>query len=87
MNMVYAGEHNDTYSTSDTQIAAYLQTEGFELVDIVHGQRAVFYFVNDSDKLQEHIRLYHAGKARVEPSLYMRNYRSLARKAREGLPA
>jgi len=86
MSMVYTG-NTETYKTSDTQIAAYLQTEGFELIDIEHGERSVFSFSNEDSKLQEHIRLYHAGKARVEPSLYMRNYRSLARKAREGLSA
>lgn len=86
MNMVYTG-NTEHYSTSDTQLAAFLQTDGFELLDIQHGQRSVFIFTNDNDKLQESIRLYHAGKARVEPSLYMRNYRSLVRKVREGLPA
>lgn len=80
--------HNDeTYRTSDTQLAAYLQSQGYELIEIIHNQHATFCFVNDTDQLQEDIRLFYAGKAQVEPTLYMRNYKSLVRKAREGLPA
>ena len=86
MNMVNHNLKEDRYSTSDTQLAAYIQTEGFELLEILPGQRAQFVFLNDSVKLQEQVRLFLAGKAKVEPSLYMRNYRTLARKAREGLP-
>ena len=82
--MLNVDTEDSKYSTSDTQLAAYLQTEGFELIDVITAQRSVFYFKNDNSKLQEYIRLYHAGKARVEPSLYMRNYRQLVRKAREG---
>lgn len=84
--MLSPNSREDRYSTSDTPLAAYLQTEGFELTDIIHGQRAEFVFLNDSPKLQEYIRLYLAGKAKVEPSLFLRNHRNLARKAREGLP-
>jgi len=89
--MIYSGNSN-TSPTSDTPLAAYLQTEGFEIIEIEHleianRKKSVFHFTNDSSKLQEHIRLYHAGKARVEPSLYLRNYHTLIRKIREGLPA
>ena len=44
MTMVNPNSKEDRYSTSDTPLAAYLQTEGFELIDIIHGQRAEFVF-------------------------------------------
>ena len=81
--------NNDNYRTSDTSLAAYLQTEGYPVVDRDNNApRVVFILsIDESDpKLQELVRLFYAGKARVEPSTFLRNYRILARQAREGMP-
>lgn len=80
---------NNNYRTSDTSLAAYLQTEGYPVVDRDITSPRVIFILNigeDDPKLQEFVRLFHAGKARVEPSTFLRNYRILARQAREGIP-
>ena len=82
--------NDNEYRTSDTPLAAYLLTEGFSVLDVEqhkdeHGRmRAIFIFANDSTALGECLRLYQTGQASVEPSTFLRNYRSLVRRAREG---
>lgn len=79
---------NNHYRTSDTSLAAYLQTEGYPVIDRDTNAQRVTFILNikeDDPKLQELVRLFHAGKARVEPSTFLRNYRILARQAREGI--
>jgi hypothetical protein len=81
-------ENNNThFRTSDTALAAYIQIEGFQIIDIdPSGQRTVFVFnTQDSDpKILELKRLFDIAKARVEPSIYLRTYKVLTRQARDG---
>jgi len=80
---------NNNYRTSDTSLAAYLQTEGYPVIGRDNNAPRVVFILNIEEgnpKLQELVRLFHAGKARVEPSTFLRNYRILARQAREGIP-
>ena len=83
-------QNDNEYRTSDTSLAAYLLTEGFtepsleQLPNEHGGTRGVFIFTNDTTALQECIRKYQTGQASVEPATYLRNYRHLVRRAREG---
>jgi hypothetical protein len=78
---------NNLFRTSDTALAAYIQTEGYPVNDTdASGQRTVFTLnIGENDpKLLEMNRLFYAGKAKVEPSNYLRSYKILTRQARDG---
>lgn len=79
--------NNSHYRTSDTALAAYFQIEGFQIIDVdPSGQRTIFVFnaqENDT-KILELKRIFDIGKARVEPSIYLRTYKVLTRQARDG---
>jgi hypothetical protein len=67
------------FATSDLALAATLLTLGFPLVDIEMGQmrnRAQFIF-DQSDDLQETIRLYWKRELAVEPETYFHSIKSI----------
>jgi hypothetical protein len=79
--------NNEHFRTSDTALAAYIQLEGFQIIDVdPSGQRSVFVFSpQETDpKILELNKLFYSGKAKVEPSNYLRNYKVLTRHARDG---
>lgn len=81
------GELNNHYRTSDTALAAYLQTEGFAIIGQDNTSPRVIFIVGiaiDNPTLTEKVGLFYVGKARVEPTLFLRNYRILAKQARDG---
>jgi hypothetical protein len=78
---------NNHYKTTDTALTAYLQTEGYAILDLdASTQRATFTIniLEDDPKLVELVGLFYAGRAKVEPTTFLRNYRILSRQAREG---
>ncbi len=75
------------FKTSDTHFAAYLVSEGYPVISKDFSQERVEFLIDidsDSQKLKEYQRLFLAGKARVEPENYLKNYRTLSRQARGG---
>lgn len=59
---------NNTYSTTDTPLAAYLIIEGFPLQSITYeGKRAIFHFEKN---VMNSVRLYMSGDAIVNLSKY-----------------
>lgn len=76
------------FRTSDTPLAAYLLSEGFNLLDIDYSntKRFVFVFANDSKKLADFTRQYHLAKARGNIVSFFSAYKHLLFKIRNGLP-
>jgi hypothetical protein len=78
---------NNHYKTSDTALTAYLQLEGYIILDLDTATQRATFTINiseDDPKLVELVGLFYAGRARVEPTTFLRNYRILSRQAREG---
>jgi len=80
---------NHYYRTSNTPLAAYLQAEGYALVEVITGQHrfnpgeleAVFLF-EDFDSIQEAARRWDTGKAHGDLNLFYHTYRTAVRKAK-----
>lgn len=71
---------NGIYRTSDTSLAAYLYTDGFQIIDIDYtNPRAEFLFKNDNPALSNAVRLYTIGKANVNASTYARLLKKLTK--------
>ena len=67
------------YKTSDTALATYLLIQNFKLVDIDYSaSRYEYYFLNADDILDK-AQTYMTGRARVDPAVYQRINRQLAR--------
>jgi hypothetical protein len=78
---------NNHYKTSDTALTAYLQMEGYTILNLDTSTQRVTFTINISEndpKLIELVGLFYAGRAKVEPTNFLRNYRILSRQAREG---
>jgi len=71
-------DNNDCYLTTDTALAAWLYTQGFELVDIkTESFPSVFYFENSNSKLTESVRIFQRGEAEGNILTFFRAYRRL----------
>lgn len=77
---------NSTYSTTDTEFAAFLLANGLELIDYypLSPNAPVEWLFQDSDKRRQLLADFEAqtGEARVCRSFY-RAYRDLLKKVRE----
>jgi len=71
--------NNTTFGTPNTALAAYLVTEGFELLskDTTNPQEVIFIFSNTSSKLSELVRAFNMGTAQGNISIFYHNYRKL----------
>ena len=70
----------DSFRTSDTSLATYLFSEGYQIIDIDYSNpRAEFVFKDDSQQLNESVRLYSIGKTQVDASTYSRLHRKLTK--------
>lgn len=81
--------HDDKeYRTTDTPLAAYLMSQGFDILIIEYddGGRATYIFSNDSTQLKEHIKLFKLGKAESNITAYERARNALLVKIHRGLP-
>jgi len=71
--------NSEYYKTTDTALATYLLIQNFKLVDIDYSNiRYEFYFLNATNII-DHAQKYMTGNARVDPSVYQRINRQLAR--------
>ena len=68
----------NAYKTTDTALAAYLYSEGFELLE-VDGSNfpSVFYFENSNPKLSEYIRNFQIGKAEGNIAIFFKSYKTM----------
>ena len=75
---------NGQFSTKDTSLAAYLYTEGFELLDVnIDGFPSVFIFENNG-RLLQCVHDFQIGKAITNASLYHEAYRKCLRMTKVG---
>ena len=74
-------ENNGHYQTTDTALAAYLKSSGYEVVDIdASNQRAVFIF-EDCGELRRHVEDFDLIRGDAESVvLFFRAYRALLSK-------
>jgi len=80
---------NNHYRTSNTPLAAYLQTEGYALVDVITSPHrfypneieAVFLFENNKD-INDFARRWATGKAEGDLNLFYHIYRTTVHKAK-----
>lgn len=65
-----------TYSTKDTALAAYLHTEGFELIDVDSSSfPSIFHFKDDNPKIREYVHAFQSGKAEGNIAMFFRAYK------------
>ena len=79
--MVMVMENNRHYQTTDTALAAYLKSSGYEVIEIdTSNQRAVFIF-EDCDGLRKYIEDFELIRGNAEGVvLFFRAYRTLLSK-------
>ena len=77
--------HQETFTTTDTPLAAYLITEGFTLLDMVfEGKVAKFIFPNDSDSLTQSIKDFGLMRATSNAYMLIQNYQALVKRIYRG---
>jgi len=68
----------EIFSTTDTALAAWLYSQGFDLADVDSSKfPSVFYFSNSDPKLQESVRTFQCGKAEGDILAFFRAYKKL----------
>jgi len=74
-------ENNEHYQTTDTALAAYLKSSGYEVVDIdASNQRAIYIFEN-CNGLRKHVEDFELIRGNAEGVvLFFRAYRALLSK-------
>ena len=78
--MAIKNSNNNHYSTPDTAQAAWLYSQGFELLDVeTAGFPSIFLFENSSPKLMEAVCLFQRGEAEGNISTFFRAYKKLLR--------
>lgn len=67
------------YTTTDTALAAYLMSEGFEYshLDNTNPYRCIFTYPNNSTQLSQLIHDYESGKAMGNIALFFHCYKRL----------
>jgi len=69
---------SNVYSTTDTALAAWLYSQGFELTDVDSSNfPSVFYFENSNPKLQQTVHDFQCGKAEGNVIVFFRAYKKL----------
>lgn len=84
-------EQSNQFLTVDTSLAAYLVTEGFNLVEIryeprTNGHSQGTYVFASSLKLQNNVNLFRRGEADVNVVLYEHAKSGLLDRIKRGLP-
>lgn len=76
---------SETFKTDDTPLAAYLVTEGYQVLDIIfNGSRAYFLFANDDQKFQQFIKDFQLLRATSNAAQLIFNYQELVKRTRRG---
>ena len=70
---------DNTYRTSDTNLAAFLVTEQYVLLYVDYSKLRFEFVFPESDKIQEVVTRYTSGNALTEPSTIIRVFRKLNR--------
>jgi len=68
------------FITQNTALAAYLITEGFELLEALVEQNPVSFIFEDCNSLRGCVRCWQAGKAEGNLCIFFDNYRTLIKK-------
>ena len=73
---------DNTYQTRNTALAAWLYSQGFELLDtdITESDSVVFLFKNDDKTLKEAVRLYQLGQAEGNINIFFGAYKKMLRR-------
>ena len=75
--------HDDIFRTSDTALAAYLVSEGYNTPEIdFNGNKAYFVFPKNS-KLEKSISAFDTARAEGNIVLFFNAYQTLLRRIRE----
>ena len=76
----------DTFSTSDTALAAWLVSQGFELLDLDFSRSSsvAFLFSNDTEVLSQAVKTFQLGEAEGNVLAFFRAYKRMLLKIREG---
>ena len=83
---------NSVFRTTETPLAAYLITEGFDLLILEYAKlpsgknQATFVFDNNTPKLKELVSLYNMGVATMNIALYEHAKARLIDRIMRGLP-
>lgn len=76
--------NGDIFKTSDTALAAYLVSEGYNTPDIdFNGNKAYFLFSPKDSKLEKSISEFDTARAEGNIVLFFNAYQSLLRRIRE----
>ncbi len=75
------------YATTDTAIAAYLQSEGFTLTDVdaSNPRHCIFHFQNDNPKLSEFVHNFEIGQALGNIATFFFCYKRLLVRVKVGV--
>ena len=68
------------FTTQNTALAAYLQTQGFELIEMTLEQSPVSFTFEACKELQDEVRQWDMGRAAGNICVFFANYRSLIKK-------
>ena len=82
---MYINEKNNTYTTPDSSIAAYLHLVGIELLSVQpkNGQ-GVFIFKN-TDNIESLVEDFQRGRATVVARFYYKSYRTMLAMVKEAM--
>jgi len=79
--------NNQIYQTTDTSEAAYLVSVGFNYKEMVHVDDERIAFIFDfSETLNKEVIKFRSGKALVEPTKFLYNYKKLLSEIRSLKP-
>lgn len=74
------------YSTANTALAAYLHSEGFELLDVDTSHfPSIFHFKNDNPKLMVCVRDFQVAKAVGNIATFFRSYKMMLAEIKDGV--
>jgi hypothetical protein len=85
-------QKSEDYLTADTPLAAYLVTEGFNLIEITYDikpngrKRATYHFSNNDARLNQCVDLFNRSQATINLVLYEHAKASLLDRVMRGLP-
>jgi len=78
--------NDQVFKTDDTPLAAYLITEGYQLVDILFDKRyATYLFFNDDPKLTASVKEFQLFQAKANASQLIFNYQELIKRVKRGV--
>lgn len=80
---IYDSNNDKFFTTRDTALAAWLYSQGFDLLGVEREDSASsFHFDNTTQALRESVRLFQAGKAEGNILIFYRAYKKMLRHAK-----